>query len=73
MLDAVVIKASYGDVKINAIAHISVMDSQTIKVEPWDKKENKHITAAIYDANLGLTPTNEGDYVMVKIPEITKE
>ena len=73
MLDSVVVKASYGDMKINGLAHISVLDAQTIKVEPWDKKEGKHIATAIYDADLGLTPNNEGDYVMVKIPELTKE
>ncbi len=73
MLDTVVVKASYGDMKISGLWHVSVLDSHTIKVEAWDKKENKHIAAAIYDANLGLTPVNEWEYVLVKIPEITKE
>lgn len=73
MLDTVTVKASYGDVKINAIAHVSILDSKTIRVEPWDKKEAKHITAAIYDADIGLTPTTEADHVIVKVPDITKE
>jgi ribosome recycling factor len=73
MLDTVVVKASYGEVKISSVAHVTILDNQTLKVEPRDKKESKHIAAGIYDANLGLTPTNEGDYVMVKVPELTKE
>jgi len=38
---------------------VSVLDSQTLKVEAWDKGEMKNIEKAIYDANLGLTPQNE--------------
>jgi len=73
MLDSVVVKASYGEMKISWVAHVSVLDSLTLKVEPRDKKEWKHIASAVYDADLGLTAINEGDYVMVKVPELTKE
>gem|GEM_PF-1687202 len=59
MLDSVIVKASYGEMKINSLAHISVLDAQTLKVEPRDKKEAKHIASAIFEAQLGLTPNNE--------------
>lgn len=45
--------------KISQVAHVTIMDAQTIKIEPWDKNELKHIEKAIYDANTGLTPQNE--------------
>jgi ribosome recycling factor len=45
--------------KIPQIAHVTLMDTQTIKIEPRDKNEVKHVEKAVYDANIGLTPQNE--------------
>lgn len=45
--------------KLNQLGHITVLDSQTLKVECWDKNELKHAEKAIYDANIGLAPQNE--------------
>jgi ribosome recycling factor len=59
--------------KVPQVAHVTIMDAQTIKIEPWDKNELKHIEKAIYDANAGLTPQNEGSYIIVKIPALTQE
>ena len=73
MLDNININASYGQVKINAIWHVSVMDPHTIKVECWDKKELKNVEKAIYDAELGLAPKNEWEYILVSIPPLTKD
>jgi ribosome recycling factor len=50
-----------------------LMDAQTLKIEPWDKNETKHIEKAIYDSNSWLTPKNEWAYVIVKIPALTQE
>jgi ribosome recycling factor len=36
-----------------------MIDSQTLKVEPWDRKVLADIEKAIYDADLGLTPQNQ--------------
>lgn len=73
LLENINVKASYGDAKINALGHISILDPHTIKVECWDKKELKNIEKAIYDANIGLTPKNEGEYILVSIPPLTEE
>lgn len=67
------VEASYGTMKLNQIAHITVMDTQTLKVEPWDKSELSRIEKAIYDANIGLAPQNQGSYSLVKIPALTQE
>lgn len=61
------------DQKLNQIANISTMDAQTIKIEPWDKAVLKDIEKAIYDANLGFTPQNQWDYIMIKVPPMTTE
>jgi len=73
LVDNISVAASYGVMKMNQIANIVVMDAQTLKIEPWDKSMSPAIEKAIYDANNGLTPQNDGDYVMIKIPMLTKE
>lgn len=59
--------------KMNQVGNISMIDSQTLKVEPWDRKVLADIEKAIYDAKLWLTPQNQWDYIMIKIPPLTTE
>lgn len=73
LVENITVEASYGQMKIPQIAHVTLMDGQTIKVEPWDKNETKHVEKAIYDANVWLTPQNEWSYVLIKVPALTQE
>lgn len=59
--------------KMNQVANITTIDPQTLKIEPWDKAVLKDIEKAIYDANIGLTPQNQWDYIMIKVPALTTE
>lgn len=61
------------DQKLNQVASIWTIDAQTLKIEPWDKSIISDIEKAIYDANNGLTPQNQWDYIMIKIPALTQE
>jgi len=61
------------DQSMSQIANISTIDPQTLKIEPWDKKVLQDIEKAIYDANIGLSPQNQGDYILVKVPQLTEE
>lgn len=73
LLDSVNVNASYGQVKISAIGHVSVMDPHTLKVECWDKSELKNVEKAIYDAEMWLSPKNEWEYILISIPPLTQE
>ncbi len=73
LLDSININASYGQVKMSAIGHVSVMDPHTLKVECWDKSELKNVEKAIYDSELWLSPKNEWEYILIKIPALTQE
>jgi len=73
LVDNVTVHASYGDMKIPQIAHVAILDTQTLKIEPWDKKECGAIAKAIFDAELWLTPQNEWWHVLIKIPALTQE
>jgi ribosome recycling factor len=52
LVENITVHASYGYMKIPQVAHITILDTQTLKIEPWDKKECASITKAIYDAEL---------------------
>lgn len=73
LVENITVSTSYGDMKLPQIAHITILDNQTLKIEPWDKKECASITKAIYDAELWVTPQNESSHVMIKIPPLTQE
>ncbi len=73
LVENITVEASYGPMKIPQIAHVTLMDPQTIKIEPRDKNELKHVEKAVYDANVWLTPQNEGSYVLVRVPALTQE
>ncbi len=59
--------------KLNQLANISILDSQTLKIEPWDKSTISAIEKSIRDANLWFNPLNQGDYLLIKIPPLTEE
>jgi ribosome recycling factor len=73
LIENISVEASYGHMKLNQLGHVSVLDSQTLKVECRDKWEMKSVEKAIYDANIWLTPQNDGGYLIIRIPALTQE
>lgn len=73
LVDSITVSVSYGTMKLNQLANVVVMDSQTLKIEAWDKWVISSIEKAIYDSGTGLTPKNEWDYILVKVPPLTQE
>ncbi len=58
---------------LSQVANVGTMDSQTITVQPWDKKMIPVIEKAILTANLGFNPTNNGESVIINVPPLTEE
>lgn len=58
---------------IKNVASISIIDNQTLKIEPWDKWVIWDINKAISQANLWLNPQNMWEYVMIKVPQLTED
>lgn len=59
--------------KLSQIASINIIDAQTLKIEPWDKSNLSSIEKWIFDSGTWLTPMNQWDYLMIKIPPLTTE
>jgi ribosome recycling factor len=58
---------------IKNVANISVMDSQTISIQPWDRSSIHSIAKAITEEWLGLNPQTMADSIMIKFPILTQE
>ena len=48
-------------------------DARTVLVQPWEKKMIPVIEKAILVANIGLTPSNNGEHIRLNIPPLTEE
>ena len=65
---------AYGQsMPINQVATISVPESRALAVQVWDKGMVGPVDKAIRDANLGLSPTVEGQILRIRIPELNEQ
>jgi len=73
LLDHVKVDYYGNPTPINQVANVSLIDSRTIGVTPFEKKMNQAIEKAIRDSGLGLNPVAVGDTVRVPMPALTEE
>lgn len=55
------------------IANIQVSDARTILIQPWERNMLSAIERVIINANLGITPANDGEVIRLSIPPLTEE
>lgn len=55
------------------VANLGTPDSRTISIQPWEKPMLAEIEKAIFSANLGVTPMNDGEFVRIVVPPLTQE
>jgi len=55
------------------LANISVPEARLITIQPFDKSVIREMEKAILDSNLGLTPNNNGDVILLPIPPLSEE
>ena len=58
---------------LNQVASVSIPDSRTISISPWDRNAFNSIEKAIMKSDLGLTPINDGRAIRISIPVLTEE
>ena len=58
---------------IQSLATVSVPEARVLSIKPFDKSSLKNMEKAIYEANLGIAPTNNGEVIMLTVPELTGE
>lgn len=64
----------YGSLtSVNQIANVSVSEARTLVINPWDANMLSEIEKAIYKANIGINPTNDGKVIRLVSPQLTGE
>lgn len=73
MLDNIMVNYYGSSSPIKALANISVPEARELKIKPYDASALKDIEKAIIEANLGIMPTNNGEFIILTIPVLTEQ
>lgn len=73
MLDGVMVEYYGVPTPIRQLANISVPEARQLSIKPFDKSALGAIEKAIFEANLGVTPNNNGETVFIVIPALTED
>jgi ribosome recycling factor len=73
MLDRVKCDYYGAESPVSQMATISVPSAQQLSVDPYDKSTLADIERAIIDADIGLTPQNDGNIIRLNIPALTED
>lgn len=73
MLDGIMVSYYGVDTPLKSLATISVPEARMLQVKPFDRSSIGLIEKAILAANIGITPNNNGEVVILNIPAMTEE
>ncbi len=73
MLDGVKVNYYGTPTPLPQCAAVAVPEPRLITVKPWDKTIIRDIEKALLEANLGLTPQNDGEVIRLPIPPLTEQ
>ena len=73
LLDHVTVDYYGSPTLVTQVANVTLVDSRTIGVQPWEKNMIGKVERAIRDADLGLNPATNGDLIRVPMPMLTEE
>jgi len=73
MLNGIMVDYYGSPTPLSQIANLGTPDSRTISIQPWEKNMLGAIEKSIFEANLGLTPMNDGEFVRIIVPPLTEE
>jgi ribosome recycling factor len=73
MLSSVTIDYYGTQTPLNQVANVNTPDARTLSIQPWEKNLIGEIEKAILAANLGFTPMNNGESIIINIPPLTEE
>ena len=73
LLDRVMVDAYGAEMPLNQVATIHAPEARLLTVQPFDKTLMKPIEKALQEAQLGLTPSNDGQMIRLPVPQLTEE
>lgn len=73
LLDSIHVEYYGSMVPLSQVANVSLLDSRTISVQPWEKNMAAKVEKAIRESDLGLNPASLGDLIRVPMPPMSEE
>ena len=73
MLDSVQVEYYGSMLPLSQVANLSLLDSRTVGIQPWEKGMGAKIEKAIRESDLGLNPSSMGDLIRVPMPVMSEE
>jgi len=73
MLEGVMVDYYGSPTPISQVGNITTPDARSLSIKPWEKPMLAEIEKAIFAANLGITPQNDGENIRLNIPPLTEE
>ncbi len=73
MLDGIVVQYYGSPTPLNQVSSVTTPDARTLAIKPFERKTISDIEKAIINSNLGLSPQNNGEIIILTIPMLTEE
>jgi ribosome recycling factor len=73
LLDHVMVPYYGSNVPLNQVANVSVVDSRTLGVTPWEKNMTSTVEKALMNSDIGITPATTGTVIRLPLPPLTEE
>ncbi len=73
ILDGVMVNYYGVDTPLKQLATVSVPEARMILVKPFDRGSLHNIEKGIFEADLGLTPSNNGESIIISVPPLTED
>jgi len=73
LLNRVMVDYYGAQTPLNQVASISIPEARVILITPFDKSALENIEKGIYEADLGISPTNDGNAIRLAVPALTEE
>lgn len=73
LLDRIVVDYYGAESPLNQLANVATTDARLLTLTPYDKSAIPMVEKAIIDADIGMTPTNDGNVIRLQVPELTED
>ena len=73
MLDGIMVEYYGVPTPLIQLATISIPEARMLQIKPFDRSSIGNLEKAIFEANLGIAPNNNGEVIILNIPALTEE
>ena len=73
MLDSIHVEYYGAMVPLAQVANVSLLDSRTLSVQPWERSMAAKVEKAIRESDLGVNPSSLGELIRVPVPPMSEE